>query len=248
MRRRVIHTISNPETRFREDPVRILRALQFAGRLDLGITPDVYDAIVFCREALALSARPRLSEEILRLLRGGQARRTIYLAWETGVLDVLLPELSALLYDDGEEEGPGYRLWRLLDYVDRRTAEDGPLDDTVLWTLLLLEPMKEACDGVRDRAAAVADFLEPLTERLAISRRYADGMRRIVAVLPRLTLGRAGRFARTEIFQHALEVAAADRAAHRESTEPIDRLRAVPPSRRIRRDGGERVRGGHGRR
>jgi len=248
VRRRVVHTIGDPETRFREDPVRILRALKFAGRLDLGITPDVYDAIVFCREALALSARPRLSEEILRLLRGGQARRTIYLAWETGVLDVLLPELSALLYDDGEEEGPGYRVWRLLDYVDRRTADDGPLDDTVLWTLLLLEPMKEACDGVRDRAAAVADFLEPLTERLSISRRYADGMRRIVAVLPRLTLGRAGRFARTEIFQLALEVAAADRAAHGESTEPIDRLRAVPPARRARREGGERARGGRGRR
>jgi poly(A) polymerase len=236
--RRVVHTIGDPETRFREDPVRILRALKFAGRLDLGITPDVYDAIVYCRESLALSARPRLSEEILRLLRGGQARRTIYLAWETGVLDVLLPELSAMLYDDSEEQGPASRLWRLLDYVDRRTADDGPLDDTVLWTLLLLEPMKEACEGVRDRAAAVADFLEPLLERLAISRRYADGMRRIVAVLPRLTAGRAGRFARTEIFQLALEVAAADRAAHGESTEAIDRLRSVPPTRRVRHDAG----------
>ena len=72
VRRRVVHTIGDPETRFREDPVRILRALKFAGRLDLGITPDVYDAIVFCREALALAARPRLSEEILRLLPPSQ--------------------------------------------------------------------------------------------------------------------------------------------------------------------------------
>jgi poly(A) polymerase len=115
VRRRVVHTIGDPETRFREDPVRILRALKFAGRLDLGITPDVYDAIVYCRESLALAARPRLSEEILRLLRGGQARRTIYIAWETGVLEVLLPELAALLYDDGEERGPAHRVWRLLD-------------------------------------------------------------------------------------------------------------------------------------
>ena len=241
VRRRVVHTIGDPETRFREDPVRILRALKFAGRLDLGITPDVYDAIVFCREALALAARPRLSEEIMRLLRGGQARRTIFLAWETGVLDVLLPELSALLYDDGEEEGPGRRVWRLLDCIDRRTAEGGPLDDTVLWTLLLLEPMKEACEGARDRAAAVADFLEPLIERLAISRRYVDGMKRIVAVLPRLTTGRAGRFARTEIFQLAIEVAAADLVAHGESTDSIDRLRSGPPSKpRSRQEMGRR--------
>ncbi len=104
--RKVVHTIGDPETRFREDPIRILRALKFAGRLGFAITPDVYDAIVFCREALALAARPRVAEEIMRLLRGGQARRTIYLAWETGVLDVLLPELSSLLYDEGAEDGP----------------------------------------------------------------------------------------------------------------------------------------------
>src|SRR5215212_2376272 len=121
----------------------------------LGITPDVYDAIVFCRESLALAARPRLSEEILRLLREGRSRRAIYMAWETGVLDVLLPELSALVYDAEEEGSAGQRLWRLLDHIDKRTAEEGPLDDTVLWTLLLLEPMKEACEGVRDRSGAV---------------------------------------------------------------------------------------------
>jgi hypothetical protein len=187
----VVHTIGDPETRFREDPVRILRALKFAGRLDLGITPDVYDAIVFCREALAQAARPRVSEEILRLLRGGQARRTIYLAWETGVLDVLLPELSALLYDDERRRRPGRGAAGACSTTSTaHPRRRGPMDDTVLWTLLLLEPMKEASDGNRDRAAAVADFLEPLIERLAISRRYADGMRRIVAVLPRLAAGR----------------------------------------------------------
>jgi poly(A) polymerase len=229
--RRVVHTIGDPETRFHEDPVRILRAVKFAGRLDLGITPDVYDAIVYCRAALALAARPRVSEEILRLLRGGQARRTIFLAWETGVLDVLLPELSALLYDDGAEKGPGHRVFRLLEYLDRRTLESGPLDDTVLWTILLLEPMKEACDGVRDRAAAVASFLEPLLDRLAISRRYADGMRRILAVMPRLLTGKVGRFARTDIFQPAIEVAAAELAAQGQSTEALERLRAAATDR-----------------
>lgn len=240
VRRRIVHTIGDPETRFREDPVRILRALKFAGRLDLGITPDVYDAIVYCREALAQAALPRLSEEILRLLRGGQARRTIYLAWETGVLDVLLPELAALLYDDGGEGGPRQRVFRLLDYVDRRTRESGPLDDTVLWTLLLLEPMKEACEGARDRALAVAEFLEPLIDRLAISKRYADGMRRIVAVLPRLLSGRAGRFARTEIFQLALDVAEAELAAAGAPLHAIHRLRAGQS------DGGHGGHGGHG--
>jgi poly(A) polymerase len=230
VRRRVVHTIGDPETRFREDPVRILRALKFAGRLDLGITADVYDAIVFCREALAQAARPRLSEEILRLMRGGKARRTIYLAWETGVLDVLLPELSALLYDasESEDDGPGQRLWRLLEYMDRRSAEATPLDDTVLWTLLLLEPMKEACEGARDRASAVAEFIEPIIDRLALSRRYADSMRRIVALLPKLATGRAGRFARTDVFPAAVEVTIADLFARGEPTSAVERLRSHP--------------------
>jgi poly(A) polymerase len=232
VRRRVVHTIGEPEVRFREDPIRILRALKFAGRLGFAITPDVYDAIVYCRDALGLAARPRVSEEILRLLRGGQARRTIWLAWETGVLDVLLPELSSLLYDDGADEGPGRRLWRVLDHIDKRTAEDGPLDDTVLWALLLLEPIREACEGARDRGAAVADFLEPLVERIALSRRYADGIRRVVAVLPRLYAGRPGRFARTELFELAVEVALADVSARGEPTEALERLR---PPREVRR-------------
>jgi poly(A) polymerase len=226
--RRVVHTIGDPETRFREDPIRILRALKFAGRLGFAITPDVYDAIVFCREALALAARPRVSEEIMRLLRGGQARRTIYLAWETGVLDVLLPELSSLLYDEGAEDGPSTRQWRLLDFIDRRTAEVGPLDDSVLWTLLLLEPMKEACEGSRDRGAAVADFLEPLVDRLSLSRRYVDNIRRIIAVMPRLVSGRPGRFARTDMFDAAVDVAYADLVAQRQPTDVLDKFRALP--------------------
>ncbi len=244
--RRVVNTIGEPTVRFREDPVRILRALKFAGRLDLGIAPEVYDAIVSCRQTLELAARPRLSEEILRLLRGGQARRTIYLAGETGVLDVLLPELSALLYDSfgdsSEERTPGDRVFRLLEFIDRRSAAQRPLDDAVLWTLLLLEPLKEAMDGARDRGAASAELLEPIIERLAVPRRFADAMRRIVAVLPRLVSGRAGRFARTELFDLALDVAEAELFARGSSTELVDSMRDA----HLREGGGARGPGAPG--
>jgi len=228
---RVVDTIGEPQVRFREDPVRILRALKFAGRLELGIAPACYDAIVACRDALELAARPRLAEEVLRLLRGGQSRRTVWLAWDTGVLDVLLPELSALLYDsaDGPDAGtrrmPGERVFRLLEWLDRAITERGALDDTVLWTLLLLEPLKEACEGSRDRSAACAELLEPMLERLAIPRRIADGMRRIVAVLPRVTSGKVGRFARTELFDAALDVAEADLYARGLPLGPVQDLR-----------------------
>src|SRR5262249_38282721 len=111
--------------------------------------------------------------------------------------------------------------------IDRRGREV-LLDDTVLWALFLLEPLKEACDGARDRGAAASEVLEPLIERLAISRRHADGMRRILSIMPRLASGPAGRFARTELFQPALEVIIADRIAYGEPTDALERLRSAP--------------------
>jgi poly(A) polymerase len=225
IRARVVRTIGDPEKRFREDPVRLLRAIKFAGRLELGIVPEVYDAIVYCRNTLLLAARPRVAEEILRLLRGGQARRSIYIAWETGVLDVLLPELAALLYDSDGDDTPGARVWRQLGYIDARHRAGSPVDDTVLWTLLLLEAMKEACEGQRDRAGAVATFLDRLIERLAITRRSADGMRRIVAALPRVLGGKLGRVGRTDTFDLVLDVAEADLSSQGRSLTPLSKLR-----------------------
>ena len=214
--RRVVRTIGEPETRFREDPVRILRAIKFAARLDLGIDPDVYDAMVFTRASLARAARPRLFEEILRLLRGGGAHRSIWLAWELGILSVLLPELATFL-DDDAGDGPASRVWKLLAEVDRRTIERGtPFDDIVLSTLLLLEPMREACEGERDRVAAAYGFLDPVIARLAMSRRVADAVRRIVSILPRLGAGRAGRFARSGLSDLATQIHEIERAARRD--------------------------------
>lgn len=205
--RRVIRTIGEPETRFREDPVRILRAIKFAARLDFGMDPDVYDAILLTRESLARAARPRLFEEILRLLRGGAAHRSLWLSWELGVLSVLLPELSALFDDEDEAMGLGAHAFQTLREIDKRTRLRGaPLDDVVLWTALLLEPLKEACEGQRDRVDAAYDFLDPIIDRLAMPRRMSDAMRRIIAAMPRMRMGRPGRFARTELYPIAKEI------------------------------------------
>jgi poly(A) polymerase len=208
IRRRAVRTIGDPATRFKEDPVRILRAVKFAGKLDLGIDPDVVDAMVATREQLRLAAKPRLFEEILRLMRGGASRRSIFLAWDTGMLHVLLPELASMMDDVGEGDAPASRVFRLLAELDHRTEQKGePFDDVVLWTLLLLEPLLEACEGERDRIGAAIAFCDPILERLSVPRRIADSMRRIVAVLPRLHAGKLGRFARNDLFDQAVAVA-----------------------------------------
>jgi len=231
IRRRTIHTIGDPAVRFREDPVRILRAIKFAARLDLGIATDVYDAMVLHRDALAKAARPRLFEEILRLLRGAAAHRSMWLLWEIGAMALLVPELAAYIDDDEATDGGGERFWRRMDAIDRRTKELGaPLSDIVLFTTLLREPLEEACTGAADPAAAADEFLEPIIERIAMPRRIADAIRRIVVMLPRLAQGRVGRLARSELLGPAIDVLEIDRIATGKSTAGLAEMRASIPA------------------
>lgn len=207
IRHRVVRTIGDPRIRFLEDPVRMLRAIKFCARLDLGMVPELYDATVLTRDALTEVARPRLLEELFKLMRCGYSHRALWLMWETGLMHVVIPEIAALLDDDPESSGVVGRFWRMLTVLDRRTAQQGaPLNDITLMTLLLLEPLLEAVDGASDRTLAAYDFAEPLFQRLAVPRRIADGVCRIVAVFPKLRVRKPGRFARTELYRIALEV------------------------------------------
>jgi poly(A) polymerase len=209
--RRVVRTIGDPETRFREDPIRILRAIKFAARLDLGIDPDVYDAMVVTRATLARAARPRLFEEVLRLLRGGGAHRSIWLAWELGILSVLLPELASFL-DDDQGDGPASRVWKLLAEVDRRTVARGSLTTSSSDAA----PARADERGVKVSATGVsAAFasLDLVIERFAVPRRVADAIRRIVAIFPRFTTGGTGRFARTGLYELASQIHDIERAS-----------------------------------
>ncbi len=98
---RLIRTIGDPDIRFQEDPVRILRAIKFAARLDFGFEPVTWRALLRWRGEISKCSPPRLLEEIHRLMRGGACRRSFELLVETGVLAVLSPYLAGLL------EGPG---------------------------------------------------------------------------------------------------------------------------------------------
>lgn len=260
LHRRVVRTIGDPDVRFREDPVRILRAIKFAARLDFGIDPDVYDAMVAHREELSRAARPRVFEEILRLLRGGAARRSIYLAWDTGALAVVLPELSAYIDDAATDDAAAHRVFRALGEIDRITEERGsPPDDSVLLAALLREPIREWAQGARTREewrAAVDEKVSEIGEGIAITRRIAEGLARLYAAELRIRAGRTGGFLSTPLGPMAIDLAtitaAADGASHRE----IARIRAIQvpqqaPEQRQRdtRRSADRDRGhGHGHR
>jgi tRNA nucleotidyltransferase/poly(A) polymerase len=97
LERRVVRTIGDPDIRFREDPVRMLRAVKFAARLDLEIEPVTLAALIRHRAEIAKCAQPRVLEELYRLLRGGAAHRSMALLIETGVASSLSPQLASLL-------------------------------------------------------------------------------------------------------------------------------------------------------
>src|SRR5207245_4103338 len=77
LRARVVRAIGDPEVRLREDPVRMLRAVALAARLDFAIDPPVLAAIRAHRHDIAKSSAPRLLEEYYKVLRSGSAEKTI---------------------------------------------------------------------------------------------------------------------------------------------------------------------------
>jgi poly(A) polymerase len=95
-------------------------------------------------------------------------------------------------------------------------ARGQQLEDIVLMTTLFYEPMVEAMASTRDRMRAATEFLIPITERIAIPRRVMDGMRRMVALIPRLKSGRTPARAKGEMFvlaQRLVEIVSASPVA-----------------------------------
>lgn len=92
----LIRSIGDPALRFREDPIRILRAIKFAARLGLSYDPAVSEAMISERNSIAMAASPRLQLELVRYLRGGEAHRSYELLRRDGFLHLMIPELEAL--------------------------------------------------------------------------------------------------------------------------------------------------------
>lgn len=100
--RGVVRTIGDPELRFREDPVRMIRAIKFAARLDFRIEDATWKALLEVAPDIVRSSRARLLEEIYKLLRSGAARRCFELLLEAGLLHRIMPDYTGQF---GPDEG-----------------------------------------------------------------------------------------------------------------------------------------------
>lgn len=188
---RLVRTIGDPDIRFREDPVRILRAVKFAARCDLTIEAETYGRMMEHKAELAKCAQARVTEEFYRLLRAGAAHRSFELLVETGLLEFLLPELAQAWRnenDDPEIKRRVDRFWAYLRGLDETILARGePPSDAMILAMLLLPPLREVLspDGppVDNIAQLVASSAQPVLDRLKASRRDSDLCRQILLAL-----------------------------------------------------------------
>ncbi|GEM_PF-308555 len=94
LQKKLIRTIGDPAARFREDPVRMMRAVKFAARLGFAFEEGTRAAFEECKGALFAANPSRMLEEWYRLLNRGSALKSIQGMRETGLLEQLLPSLS----------------------------------------------------------------------------------------------------------------------------------------------------------
>ena len=125
---KVVRSIGDPEVRIHEDPVRMLRAVALASRLDFTIDPPLEAAIRKHRREIAKSSPPRLIEEYYKILRAGSSEKTFRALHDIGLLEPLSADLH-------HKAGP--QLWQSLAELDvyRRTFESTP--DTLTNSIIL---------------------------------------------------------------------------------------------------------------
>lgn len=137
--KRILRTIGDPEIRFKQDPVRMIRLLKFRARFGFEIDPACRNALISCREEITKSSPARILEEFLRMLESGASAPFFYLMNESGILKLLFPSLSHYLR--GEH---GKEIYSYLTCADKMNLASGkkPLDRAVL-TACLLYPILE---------------------------------------------------------------------------------------------------------
>ena len=128
LRAGVVRSIGEPGVRMREDPVRMLRAVALAARLDFTIDPPVLDAIRTHRHEIAQSSAPRLLEEYYKILRAGSAEKTFRMLAELGLLEPISGELH---------RGAAEPLWRSLANLDAYRRRFETMPDTLTNPILL---------------------------------------------------------------------------------------------------------------
>jgi poly(A) polymerase len=191
--RGVIRTIGDPLLRFQEDPVRMIRAIKFAARLDFTIESATWTALLGTVQDIAKCSRARVLEEIYKLMRGGASRRSFELLLETQLLQHLMPsylELFARLAAPGLQVpahsppgSPGRLLWELLGALDEFTGATHQVADNGVLLAVLFAPLIDDQWMTASRQGLdqmIDDLMLPFCSALGIARRDRELARQIL--------------------------------------------------------------------
>jgi poly(A) polymerase len=152
----IIRTIGDPERRFAEDKLRMLRAVRFAARFAYAIEAETLAAIQHLAPEIQVVSRERVRDELTKMLTEGHGRRAFLLLDESGLLQHVLPEISAM---KGVQQPPEFH----------------PEGDVFAHTLLLLENLPHPCSPALAWGALLHDVGKPATFRVAPDRiRFDD--------------------------------------------------------------------------
>jgi poly(A) polymerase len=122
-KKQYLRTIGNPHIRFKQDPVRMIRLIKFKARFGLEIDPGARHALIACRGEILKSAKPRVLEEILRMLESGSSKTFFRLMADAGILSILLPKLSEFF-----EHAEGAEIYAFFAEVDRLIKNPEPVE------------------------------------------------------------------------------------------------------------------------
>lgn len=186
----VVRTIGDPQRRFNEDKLRMLRAVRFAARFGYVIDPNSFAAIrKFASEIHSVSAE-RIRDELTKLLTEGSARRGFELLDESGLLRELLPEISAM---KGVSQPPEYHpegdVWNhTLIMLDGLLSGTSP---TLAWGVLLhdvgkpptFRPASETGDRIRfdGHVEVGVRMAEAICRRLRFANEETEQVKALVA-------------------------------------------------------------------
>ncbi|MCK2185550.1 polynucleotide adenylyltransferase PcnB [Halomonas getboli] len=199
---RILRLIGDPATRYREDPVRMLRAVRFAAKLDFDIDPATEAPIVELAELLLQVPPARLFDEVLKLFMSGHGVETFHLLRDYGLFAMLFPEA-----DEAMEELPWAEavIERALTSTDRRVRDERPVTPAFLFAALLWGPVQLRQRALEDDGmppipalqAASQQVISRQLQHVSIPKRFSLPMRDIWDLQQRLPLRRGKRVFQT---------------------------------------------------
>ena len=153
IKKKVIRAIGDPEIRFQEDPVRMMRAIKFSARLGFRIERKTLAAMRKYHRSILTAAIPRVCEEVFRLFTYAHSEEAFRQMYECGMLGDLIPELGAFIDSDGGAKSSAFRYLKVLDEYERMMSGKGiEVSNGLRAAVLMTGPLrKERKDGAGRR-------------------------------------------------------------------------------------------------